>query len=176
MVADSTGRCNTSAPICRHAALPPVLLVRPPRSLAKSNATAAEPITAHKADANALSRALRPKACALSSKDRLCGLVAGKLKLQWAPAQISGRLKRGFPVNKHMQLLHETIYRSLYVQVRGVLKKELVEHLRAHRVMRRAKQASGSGQNRGAIVDAVSISERPAKVETERFPGTGKVT
>lgn len=126
---------------------------------------------AQQADANALTRALRPKACALSSRARLCRLVAGKLKLQWAPAQISGWLKREFPVNKHMQLSHETIYRSLYVQARGVLKKELMEHLRTHRVMRRAKQASGSGQNRGAIIDAVSISKCPAEVEDRAVPG-----
>lgn len=87
------------------------------------------------------------------------------------PAQISGRLKRQFPVNKLMHLSHETIYRSLYVQARGVLKKELMEHLRTHRVMRRAKKATGNGQNRGAIIDAVSISERPAEVEDGAVPG-----
>jgi IS30 family transposase len=126
---------------------------------------------AQQADANAWKSALRPKACALSNRARLRMLVASKLKQQWAPAQISGWLKRQFPVNKLMQLSHETIYRSLYVQARGVLKKELMEHLRTHRVMRRAKKATGSGQNRGAIIDAVSISERPAEVEDRAVPG-----
>ena len=126
---------------------------------------------AQQADANAWKSALRPKACALSNRARLRMLVASKLKQQWAPAQISGWLKRQFPVNKLMHLSHETIYRSLYVQARGVLKKELMEHLRTHRVMRRAKKATGSGQNRGAIIDAVSISERPAEVEDRAVPG-----
>jgi IS30 family transposase len=126
---------------------------------------------AHVADESTWQRALRPKQCALSGNARLRKLVASKLKRQWSPMQISGWLKRAFLVNNRMHLSHETIYRSLYVQARGVLKKELMEHLRTNRVMRRSKKASGSGQNRGAIVDAVSISERPAEVEDRAIPG-----
>jgi IS30 family transposase len=126
---------------------------------------------AHEADANAWERARRPKVCALSGNARLRRLVAAKLKLKWAPVQIAGWLKREFRVNKDMQISHETIYRSLFIQARGVLKKELVEHLRTNRTMRQAKSASASGQNRGKIVGAVSISERPAEVEDRAVPG-----
>jgi IS30 family transposase len=126
---------------------------------------------AHEADSHAWQRALRPKRCALSSNARLCRLVASKLSLQWSPAQISGWLKRAFRVKEHMHLSHETIYRSLYIQSRGVLKKELTAHLRRHQTMRRSKNASSSGQNRGGIVGAVSISERPAHVEDRAVPG-----
>lgn len=104
---------------------------------------------AYEADAAAFERALRPKPCTLASNARLRALVANKLKLQWAPVQISGWLKREFRVNKSMHLSHETIYRSLYIQARGVLKKELMAHLRMNRVMRLPKIASTSAQNRG---------------------------
>lgn len=126
---------------------------------------------AHEADAGAWERARRPKACALSQNARLRRLVASKLKLQWAPVQIAGWLKRAFRVNKDMQISHETIYRSLFIQARGVLKKELVAHLRTNRTMRQAKSASASGQNRGGIREAVSIRERPAEVEDRAVPG-----
>ena len=126
---------------------------------------------AYEADAAAFERALRPKPCTLASNARLRALVANKLKLQWAPVQISGWLKREFRVNKSMHLSHETIYRSLYIQARGVLKKELMAHLRMNRVMRLPKIASTSAQNRGQIIDAVSISERPAEVEDRAVPG-----
>jgi IS30 family transposase len=126
---------------------------------------------AHEADTGAWQRALRPKLCALSSNARLCRLVASKLSLQWSPAQISGWLKRRFRVRENMHLSHETIYRSMFIQARGVLKKELTAHLRRHQTMRHAKNASTSGQNRGGIVGAVSISERPAQVEDRAVPG-----
>lgn len=126
---------------------------------------------AYEADAAAFERALRPKPCTLANNARLRALVANKLKLQWAPVQISGWLKREFRVNKSMHLSHETIYRSLYIQARGVLKKELMAHLRMNRVMRVPKTGSTSGQNRGEIIDAVSISERPAEVEDRAVPG-----
>ena len=102
---------------------------------------------------------------------RLRRLVAAKLKLQWAPVQIAGWLRREFRVNKDMQISHETIYRSLFIQARGVLKKELVAHLRTNRTMRQAKSASASGQGRGRISEAVSISERPAEAEDRAVPG-----
>jgi IS30 family transposase len=97
--------------------------------------------------------------------------VASKLSLQWSPEQIAGWLQRRFPDDSEMHISHETIYRSLYIQARGVLKKELVRHLRTRRVMRRAKRSTTSGQRRGQIVDAVSIRERPADVEQRAVPG-----
>lgn len=126
---------------------------------------------AHEADINAWERARRPRTCALSENARLRRLVAAKLKLQWAPVQIAGWLRREFQVNKDMQISHETIYRSLFIQARGVLKKELVAHLRTNRTMRQAKSASASGQGRGRISEAVSISERPAEAEDRAVPG-----
>jgi IS30 family transposase len=126
---------------------------------------------AHEADINAWERARRPRICALSKNARLRRLVAAKLKLQWAPVQIAGWLRREFRVNKDMQISHETIYRSLFIQARGVLKKELVAHLRTNRTMRQAKSASASGQGRGRISEAVSISERPAEAEDRAVPG-----
>jgi IS30 family transposase len=126
---------------------------------------------AHEADATAWKRALRPKQCALAGNARLRRLVASKLRLEWSPAQIAGWLKRAFRVNEDMHLSHETIYRSLFIQARGVLKKELVAHLRSHQTMRRSKSASSSGQGRGGIVGAVSISERPAQAEDRAVPG-----
>ena len=113
---------------------------------------------------------LRPKACRLAHHARLRWRVAQKLALQWSPEQISGWLKQQFPADQDMQLSHETIYRSLFVQTRGVLKKELMAHLRTARQMRQAKGGttkSGLGQ----IVDAVSIRERPAEVEDRAVPG-----
>jgi IS30 family transposase len=97
--------------------------------------------------------------------------VAKKLSLNWSPVQIAGWLKRCYPGNQEMQISHETIYRSLFVQARGVLKKELVGHLRTRRVIRRSKQGRTRGQGRGQIVDAVSIRERPAEVEDRAVPG-----
>jgi IS30 family transposase len=126
---------------------------------------------AHEADASAWERARRPKACAPSENARLRRLVAARLKLQCAPVQIAGWLKRKFRVNKSMQLSHETIYRNLFIQARGVLEKELVAHLRTNRTMRQARSASASGQNRGRINGVVSISERPAEVEDRAVPG-----
>ena len=121
------------------------------------------------ADTGAWERARRPKCCRLASHRRLRWRVAQKLALQWSPKQISGWLKREF-TDQDMQISHETIYRSLFVQARGVLKKELMAHLRTARQMRQAKGGtvkSGLGQ----IVDAVSIRERPAEAEDRAVPG-----
>jgi IS30 family transposase len=98
-------------------------------------------------------------------------IVAKKLSLNWSPEQIAGWLKRRYSRDEGMQISHETIYRSLFVQARGVLKKELVGHLRTRRMMRRSKLASTRGQPRGQIVDAVSIRERPAEIEDRAVPG-----
>jgi IS30 family transposase len=122
------------------------------------------------ADRRAWDQALRPKPCRLSLHTPLRWRVAQKLALQWSPEQIASWLKRQFPTNPDMQLSHETIYRSLFIQTRGVLKKELTAHLRTARQMRQAKGGttkSGLGQ----IVDTVSIRERPAEAEDRAVPG-----
>jgi IS30 family transposase len=98
-------------------------------------------------------------------------VVAGRLALQWSPEQIAGWLKQRFRNQPAMRVSHETIYRSLFIQALGVLKKELTAHLRTHRRMRRSKLASTVGQPRGQIVDAVSIRERPPEVEDRAIPG-----
>ena len=126
---------------------------------------------ASEADLGAWGRARRPKPCRLAAHRRLQKIVAKKLSLNWSPEQIAGWLKRRYSRDEEMQISHETIYRSLFVQARGVLKKELVGHLRTRRMMRRSKLASTRGQPRGQIVDAVSIRERPAEIEDRAVPG-----
>src|SRR5262249_59015984 len=96
-------------------------------------------------------------------------IITSKLILDWSPEQVSGWLKAEYPDNESMRVSHETIYRSLFIQARGVLKKELMDHLRSKRRMRRSRHASESGQSRGQIVDAISIRERPAEAEDRRF-------
>lgn len=123
------------------------------------------------ADSVAWQRTLRPKLCRLAVHKELQGVVAEQLSLDWSPEQISGWLRVQFPDDDTMRISHETIYRSLFIQARGVLKKELVKHLRSNRMMRRSKNASSEGQPRGQIVDAVSIRERPAEVEDRSIPG-----
>jgi IS30 family transposase len=123
------------------------------------------------ADERAWDRARRPKKCLLATNRELCSIVASKLKLQWSPQQIAGWLSMQFPSNPNLNVSHETIYRTLYVQARGALKKELQRHLRSGRVMRHARTATRKGQTRYQIVDAVSISERPPHVEDRSVPG-----
>jgi IS30 family transposase len=125
---------------------------------------------ASEADGCAWERAQRPKPCRLATHPELRWCLAQKLALQWSPQQISGWLKREFASDEEMQISHETIYRSLFVQTRGVLKKELMAHLRTARQMRQAK--GGTTKNGlGSIVDAVSIRERPAEAEDRAVPG-----
>lgn len=126
---------------------------------------------ATQADQAAWNRACRPKLCKLACNRRLSEIVATKLKLNWSPQQISGWLKNEFPGDEHNYVSHETIYRSLFVQARGVLKKELQQHLRSQRAIRRSKHASLKGDGRGNIANVVSISERPASVEDRAIPG-----
>src|SRR5215813_10267585 len=126
---------------------------------------------AHEADQQAWNVALRPKRCLLATNRKLRDVIAGKLLLDWSPKQISGWLKTQYPDDESMRVSHETIYRSLFIQARGVLKKELMDHLRSKRRMRRSRHASPSGQSRGQIVDAVSIRERPAEAEDRAVPG-----
>jgi IS30 family transposase len=132
---------------------------------------AVRPYRAHDADRQAWKSALRPKRCLLASNRKLRNMVASKLVLDWSPEQISGWLKTQYPDDESMRVSHETIYRSLFLQARGVLKQELMEHLRSKRRMRRSLHATVSGQSRGQIVDAVSIRERPAEVEDRAVPG-----
>jgi IS30 family transposase len=126
---------------------------------------------AHDADRRAWVSALRPKRCFLAGNHRLRDVVASKLILDWSPEQISGWLKTRYPNNESMHVSHETIYRSLFIQARGVLKKELMGHLRSKRRMRRSRHASEHGHSRGQIVDAISIRERPAEAEDRAIPG-----
>jgi IS30 family transposase len=126
---------------------------------------------AHAADDQAWNCALRPKRCLLATRRKLRNIVASKLILDWSPEQISGWLKNQYPDDESLRVSHETIYRSLFIQARGVLKKELMDHLRSKRRMRRSRHASPSGQCRGQIVDAVSIRERPAEAEDRAIPG-----
>ena len=122
------------------------------------------------ADRRAWDRALRPKRCRLARHAELRWRVAQKLARQWSPKQIAGWLKQQFPADQGMQVSHETIYRSLFIQTRGALKKELMAHLRTARQMRQAK--GGTTKNGlGQIVDAISIRERPAEVEDRAVPG-----
>ena len=124
-----------------------------------------------RADDRAWQQARRPKPCKLARSPRLRDLVAAKLALEWSPEQISGWLARTYPGEHALQVSTETIYRSLFIQARGVLRKELTAHLRSRRTMRRSKHATTKGQGRGGIVDAVSIRERPAEVEDRAVPG-----
>jgi len=126
---------------------------------------------AHDADRRAWVSALRPKRCLLAGNRRLREVVASKLILDWSPEQISGWLKTRYPNNENVHVSHETIYRSLFIQARGVLKKELMDHLRSKRRMRRSRHASEHGHSRGQIVDAISIRERPAEAEDRALPG-----
>ncbi|MCK5335197.1 MAG: IS30 family transposase [Gammaproteobacteria bacterium] len=123
------------------------------------------------ADQAAWDRACRPKLCKLACYPSLSRKVATKLMRNWSPEQIAGWLKRTYPNNENHQVSHETIYRSLFIQTRGVLKKELQQHLRTQRAIRKSKHASLKRNGLGKIKDAISISERPASVEDRAVPG-----
>jgi IS30 family transposase len=121
------------------------------------------------ADAAAWQRARRPKPCKLARAQRLRRCVAFKLTQDWSPEQISRWLRRRYPADERMQISHEAIYRTLFVQARGVLKQELLKHLRTRRLIRRVRRTGRVA--RGQIPDLVSISERPAEVEDRAVPG-----
>lgn len=123
------------------------------------------------AEERAWDRAKRPKKCRLAMNARLRLIVASKLKMQWSPQQIAGWLKTQFPKDPSLQISHEAIYQTLFVQARGALKKELQRHLRSGRVMRHGRAATRRGQTRYQIVDAVSIRERPPEIEDRSVPG-----
>ncbi|WP_175736016.1 IS30 family transposase [Burkholderia ambifaria] len=126
---------------------------------------------ASQADELAWDRARRPKTCKLIRNRTLAQVVASKLRLQWSPEQIAGWLKHVYAVNRDYQVSHETIYRSLYIQARGALKRELLEHLRRSRAMRRSRQHTLKTEDRTNIRDAISISERPGTAEDRAIPG-----
>ena len=126
---------------------------------------------AHDADDQAWESALRPKRCRLALNRKLRNIVASKLILEWSPEQISGWLKTEYPNDGRMRVSHETIYRSLFIQARGVLKRELMDHLRTKRRMRRSQHSRIFKDSRGRIADAISISERPAEAEDRAVPG-----
>jgi IS30 family transposase len=126
---------------------------------------------AQKAEEQALKRARRPKKCLLAIDERLRDVVARKLREDWSPEQISGWLKREYPDDEAMRISHETIYRTLFVQARGALKRELLAQLRSRRMMRKGRHASTRGQPRGQIKEAVSIRERPPEAEDRAVPG-----
>lgn len=123
------------------------------------------------AEERAWERSRRPKKCRLAINGRLRQVVASKLKMQWSPQQIAGWLKMQFPDDAGLQISHEAIYQTLFVQARRALKKELQYHLRSGRVMRHARTATRKGQTRYQIVDAVSIRQRPAEIEDRSVPG-----
>ena len=123
------------------------------------------------AEQAAWDRAQRPKVCKLACHKRLSRIVAKKLQSQWSPQQIAGWLKREYPRDEDYHVSHETIYRTLFIQSRGALKKELLQYLRTKRVMRRSKHSSLKRDGLGQITNAVSIRERPASVEDRAVPG-----
>lgn len=126
---------------------------------------------AHLAEEKAWERSRRPKLCHLARNGKLRRVVARKLAQDWSPEQVAGWLKRAYPEDESWHVSHETIYKSLFVQSRGVLKKELQKHLRTKRPFRQSKQHNNRGARRGQIVDGIAISERAAEVEDRAVPG-----
>ena len=126
---------------------------------------------ASQADQAAWNRAHRPKICKLAENRALARIVASKLQLEWSPQQIAAWLKHTYRDNENYQVSHETIYRSLFIQARGALKKELLQHLRRTRMMRRSRRHTQKTEDHGRITDTVSIRERPASVEDRAVPG-----
>ena len=123
------------------------------------------------ADEQAWERARRWKPCRLVRSGQLLGLVEEKLREDWAPEQIAGWLKRTYPDNESLHVSHETIYRSLFIQAHGALKKELTQHLRTKRTIRRSRHATRKGRGGGQIPELISIRERPTSVEDRAVPG-----
>ena len=126
---------------------------------------------ASKSDQSAWDRAHRPKTCKLVENRALARTVASKLKKRWSPQQLAGWLKYTYPDSENFQVSHETIYKSLFIQARGALKKELLQHLRRTRAMRRSRHHTQKTADHGRITNTVSISERPASVEDRAVPG-----
>ena len=126
---------------------------------------------ASEADESAWHRAARPKRSKLAQNPALARVVADKLQLEWSPYQVAGWLKRTYPQDETRQVSHETIYRTLFIQARGALKKELLQHLRRTRGMRRSRHHTQKTPDHGRITETVSIRERPAEAEDRAVPG-----
>jgi IS30 family transposase len=126
---------------------------------------------ASRAEQAAWDRARRPKRCKLAQNRTLASTVADKLRLEWSPRQVAGWLKRTYPQDESRQVSHETIYRTLFIQARGALKKELLQHLRRSREMRRSRHYTQKTPDHGRITETVSIRERPAEAEDRAVPG-----
>ena len=126
---------------------------------------------AHAADHAAWDRARRPKRCKLALNRPLATVVARLLRQRWSPWQIAGRLRHSYPHDESRRVSHETIYKTLFIQARGALNKELLAHLRRSRGMRRSRHYTQKTANRGRITDAVSIRERPAEAVDRAVPG-----
>jgi IS30 family transposase len=150
------------------------------RSLHRAVSTVSQEVSRHggrplyraaPADWAAWELARRPKLCLLAKNLELQRIVTGKLKQDWSPQQVAGWLRDQYPGNPEMWVSHETIYRSIFVQARGALKKELIGHLRSKRRIRRSRHATDRGHRRGEIVGAVSIRERPAEASDRAVPG-----
>jgi IS30 family transposase len=150
------------------------------RALGRAPSTISREVTRHggamryralTADRRAWRRARRPKKCRLATHEPLRQIVMHKLLLDWSPQQISGWLELHYGDDETMQVSHETIYRSLFIQARGVLRGELAKHLRSGRTLRRARKAGSRPNRQGQILDAVSIRERPAQAQDRAVPG-----
>ena len=126
---------------------------------------------ASRADQAAWDRAQRPKPCKLVTNRALARIVAKQLRRSWSPEQIAGWLKCAYPNDESNQVSHETIYKSLFIQARGALKKELLQHLRSRRGMRRSRHKHPGDTGQGQITNTISIRERPASVEDRAVPG-----
>ena len=126
---------------------------------------------ASEAEQAAWDQARRPKPCKLVQNRALARIVAQKLKQLWSPEQIAGWLKSTYWHAESYQVSHETIYRSLFIQARGALKKELLQHMRRTRVMRRSRSHTQKRDDHGRISNTISISERPPSAEDRAVPG-----
>ena len=125
---------------------------------------------AHRADEASWRRARRPQPCELAINGTLREVVEEKLAIRWSPQQISGWLRHTYPGVEGMQVSHETIYLTLFIQGRGALRRELTQHLRTRRTNRRP-QGKRPPSGKGQIVNPVMISERPAEAEDRAVPG-----
>jgi len=126
---------------------------------------------AAEAERRAWERGRRPQRCKLARQPRLAALVAAKLAADWSPEQIAGWLRAHYPEDETMRVSHETIYLTLFVQARGALKRELLEHLRRAGSLRRPRSARSGKRGQGQILGAVSIRERPAEAADRAVPG-----
>lgn len=148
-------------------------LHRAPSTISREVArnTKSQSYRATRAEEHAWDQARRPKLSRLALNRKLRYIVASKLALDWSPEQIAGWLKRAYPDEVSLHVSHETIYRSLFIQTRGVLKKELQKHLRTQRVFRQSRHSNIRGLRRGQIIDGVSIANRAPEVEDRAIPG-----